>query len=305
MSKRRLGKGIDALLQGRDLEQLSNMATILTVSIDRIKPNPDQPRRSFPEGPLNELADSIREKGIIQPILAEDQGDGTYIIVAGERRFRAAQIAGLDSIPVIPQELDDDEKLEVALVENLQREDLNPIDQAIALKSVMDHTKCTQEQLAQRLGISRPTIANTLRLLKLEPQIQSALTDGTLSAGHARALLSLESEAERKELFARIQAEGLSVRAAELLSQPVDRPIPAAPQISEREETLEISTSGAVPGSPRKSVELQQIEDKLVHLLGTKVVVKGTNKKGKIEIPYFSSEDLERLIEALGVSLDE
>lgn len=281
------------------------MATILTVSIDRIKPNPDQPRRSFPEGPLNELADSIREKGIIQPILAEDQGDGTYIIVAGERRFRAAQIAGLDSIPVIPQELDDDEKLEVALVENLQREDLNPIDQAIALKSVMDHTKCTQEQLAQRLGISRPTIANTLRLLKLEPQIQSALTDGTLSAGHARALLSLESEAERKELFARIQAEGLSVRAAELLSQPVDRPIPAAPQISEREETLEISTSGAVPGSPRKSVELQQIEDKLVHLLGTKVVVKGTNKKGKIEIPYFSSEDLERLIEALGVSLDE
>jgi ParB family chromosome partitioning protein len=279
------------------------MATILNVLVDRIKPNPDQPRRAFPEGPLNELADSIREKGIIQPILAEDQGDGTYIIVAGERRFRAAQIAGLDTIPVIPQELDANEKLEVALVENLQREDLNPIDQAIALKSVLDHTKCTQEELSQRIGISRPRIANTLRLLKLEPKIRTALTDGSLTAGHARALLSLDSAAKRKELFKRIQTEGLSVREAEVLAQPDDRPTADSPQITEHQESLEVPGSPAP--APRKSVELQQIEDKLVHALGTRVVIRGTNKSGKIEISYLSADDLERLLETFGVSLED
>lgn len=305
MSKRRLGKGLDALLQGKDLEQLSKMSTILMVSVDRIRPNPQQPRKQFAQESLNELADSIREKGVIQPILAEDSGDGTYTIVAGERRFRAAKIAGLDTIPVIPQELTPDEQLEIALVENLQREDLNPMDQAVALKSVMDHTGCTQEVLARRLGMSRPVIANTLRLLRLEPEIQTALADGSLTAGHARALLALDSATQRKQLFQRIQTEGLSVRATEAQSQPVDRPKPVdAPGIQESEESVELPPSVATTRVGRKSVELQRIEDELIHVLGTKVVVKGSNSKGRIEIPYYSLEDLERLVEILGVTLD-
>ncbi|MFW5745147.1 MAG: ParB/RepB/Spo0J family partition protein, partial [Spirochaetota bacterium] len=149
MSKRRLGKGIDALLQGRPLDQLQQMTSIVMVGIDDISPNPDQPRKRFSEASLAELADSIRERGIIQPILAEDTGDGTYVIVAGERRYRAAKLAGLTEVPVIAQELTEEEMLEVALVENIQREDLNPIDEARALQSALDQSGATQDQLAK------------------------------------------------------------------------------------------------------------------------------------------------------------
>ena len=203
MSKRRLGKGIDALLEGRDLEQLSSMTRVLLVGIDKLQPNPRQPRTRFDDEALRELADSIREKGVIQPIIAEDRGDGSYTIVAGERRYRAAKIAGLSEVPVIPQDFSDDEKLEIALVENLQREDLNPIDEATALDGAMRNAGYTQEQLAQRLGKSRPAIANSLRLLKLETEIQEALASAQITAGHARALLAIADTTQRQELFSR------------------------------------------------------------------------------------------------------
>ena len=216
MSKRRLGKGIDALLQGRPLDELSNLSSIIMVDLDRIAANPDQPRKRFNQETLAELAASIREKGIIQPIIAEDRGDGTYTIIAGERRYRAAKLAGLAEVPVISQELSDEEKLEIALIENMQREDLNPMDEAHALQSALDHTGITQDQLAKRLGKSRPAIANSLRLLKLEPEIQRALLEGELTAGHARALLAVTDAGKRTELFERIRSDGLSVREAEL-----------------------------------------------------------------------------------------
>ena len=220
MSKRRLGKGIDALLEGRDLEQLSSMSRVLLIAVDKLQANPKQPRTQFDDESLGELAESIREKGVIQPIIAEDQGDGSYTIVAGERRYRAAKIAGLTEVPVISKDFSDDEKLEIALVENLQREDLNPIDEAIAIDSAMRNAGYTQEQIAQRLGKSRPAIANSLRLLKLNAEMRKALASAQITAGHARALLAIADSAERKELFSRIQTEGLSVRESEAAGRP-------------------------------------------------------------------------------------
>ncbi len=293
MSKRRLGKGIDALLQGRDLEQLENLASIVNVPVDRIRPNPDQPRKHFDPATLGELADSIREKGIIQPIIAEDTGDGTYAIIAGERRYRAAQIAGLEEIPVIPKEFSKEEKLEIALIENLQREDLNPIDEAMALKSMIEQAGYTQDQVAQRLGISRSAIANTLRLLRLDREIQEALTSGSLSAGHARALLAVKDDAERMALFRRIMGEDLSVRGAELAAKA------ASPSIDLEEELLDVPGAGEPGGAAEKPVELKEIEQRLITALGTKVVVRGSNTTGKIEVAYYSMDDLERVVEII------
>ena len=301
MSKRRLGKGIDALLEGRDLEQLSSITRVLQVEIDKLQPNPKQPRTRFDDEALKELADSIREKGVIQPIIAEDRGDGSYTIVAGERRYRAAKIAGLSEVPVIPHDFSDDEKLEIALVENLQREDLNPIDEATALDSAMRNAGYTQEQLAQRLGKSRPAIANSLRLLKLETRMQEALASGQITAGHARALLTVADTTERRKLFARIQSEGLSVREAEAAARPVD-PVPSTDVGNDANETKARPTVAIQP--ERKSPELQRVEDELVRVLGTKVVIRGGDKKGRIEIAYYSADDLDRLIEILGVSVD-
>lgn len=306
MSKRRLGKGLDALLQGKDLEQLSNMTSILLVEIDKLQPNPRQPRTQFDDETLVELADSIREKGVIQPIIAEDQGDGSYMIVAGERRYRAAKIAGLSEVPVIPQDFSDDEKLEIALVENLQREDLNPIDEATAFDHAMRNAGYTQEQLARSLGKSRPAIANSLRLLKLETEMQGALASGEITAGHARALLAIPDPAERKELFSRIRSERLSVREAESAGRPPEQEsrVEATPIIDD-DDTDELEAPPAAKPQPEhKSPELQRVENELVRVLGTKVVIRGSDQKGRIEIAYYSTGDLDRLIEILGVSVD-
>ena len=333
MSKRRLGKGIDALLQGRPLDQLQQMTSIVMVGIDDISPNPGQPRKRFSDASLAELADSIRERGIIQPILAEDTGDGTYVIVAGERRYRAAKLAGLTEVPVIAQELTEEEMLEVALVENIQREDLNPIDEARALQSALDQSGATQDQLAKRLGKSRSAIANSLRLLRLDDDMQDALSDGTMTPGHARALLALNGKADRRRLFERIRDEGLSVREAEAMVRggsldetALDRMRAAgggaaggaaapdsdaageagaddpgaAPGIAvEEQDQVELPTGAA------KSVELQNLEDKLIEHLGTRVVVKGSNRHGRIEITYLSTDDLERVVESMGLELGE
>lgn len=364
MSKRRLGKGIDALLQGRPLDQLQQMTSIVMVGIDDISPNPDQPRKRFSEASLAELADSIRERGIIQPILAEDTGDGTYVIVAGERRYRAAKLAGLTEVPVIAQELTEEEMLEVALVENIQREDLNPIDEARALQSALDQSGATQDQLAKRLGKSRSAIANSLRLLRLDDDMQDALSDGTMTPGHARALLALTGKADRRRLFERIRDEGLSVREVEAMVRggkldegalerlragtggeaAADQAGPAgaggpaaAPGIAlDEQDQVELPDGAGVSGSRGaggggsaagggsdpdhgdsggqptdgsgggvKSPELRAIEDKLVEHLGTKVVIRGGDKQGRIEVTYLSTEDLERVVESMGLELGE
>lgn len=312
MSKRRLGKGIDALLQGRPLDQLSDVSSILMVDVDTIVPNPNQPRRQFNEETLGELAESIREKGVIQPIIAEDRGDGSFMVIAGERRFRAAKLAGLTEIPVILQEYTEEEMLEIALIENIQREDLNAIDEARALQSAMDQSGATQEQLAKRLGKSRSAIANSLRLLRLAPEIQQALADGSLTAGHARALLAIDSEEDRRTLFHRVRTEDLSVRDTELAAK--NGPAPPANGPARPSNGAAVALESAPTptrrkldqgaGSESRSIELRRFEDRLIERLGTRVVIKGNDERGQIEISYLSTEDLERIVEAMGVTLE-
>ena len=323
MSKRRLGKGIDALLQGRDLTQLENLSSIVNVELDRIKANPDQPRKHFPDESLRELADSIRQKGIIQPILAEEQLDGTYVIIAGERRYRAARIAGLTEVPVISQDFSEDEKLEIALIENIQREDLNPIDEARALQRALDHSGNTQDELAKRLGKSRSAIANTLRLLRLDDGMQQAISDGTLTAGHARALLSIDDPTRRTELFDRILADGMSVRDAELAARgelpprggqhgapdPTSAVGAADPPIvllTTDDDGFTAPTDDATSRrSPvRKSLELRHVEDCLVRHFGTRVVINGTDNAGRIEIVYHTPTDLNRILKLFQADLE-
>jgi ParB family chromosome partitioning protein len=280
VSKRGLGRGIDALLQGKDLEQLDSISPLINVSIDKLMPNPDQPRKTFSEESLKQLADSIKEKGIIQPIIAEDQGNGKFIIIAGERRYRAAQLAGLKEIPVLPKDLSDDEKLEIALIENIQREDLNPIEQAMAIKSLIKTTGHSQDKIAQRLGMGRSSLANILRLLKLPENIQDAIKTNQITSGHGRAILSLNSEEQQQALFERILNDKITVRTAEEQIKPSK---------SHRNKVQQKS----------KNIEIKEIEERLIKHLGTKVNVNGNNDSGKIEIRYFSMEDLERVIEVI------
>lgn len=290
MAKRGLGRGIDALLQGLDegRSEVSSAATRF-LPLNKLKPNPNQPRKNFSEEALRELADSIRARGVLQPILVEEVSDGNYLVIAGERRFRAAGIAGLSEVPVIVRSFSDEEKLEIALIENIQREDLNPVEEALAYRALMDASHSSQDEIAGRLGKNRSTIANSVRLLKLPDEVQKALVLGELTAGHARTLLSLERESDLLPLFGRIVKEGLSVREAETAARRLNEgPIEAKPGQKSR------------PAQGKKSVELREIEEQLLTRLGTKVVINGSDRKGKIEISYFSTEDLERLVELLG-----
>lgn len=311
MGKKRLGKGIDALLQGRDLEEMERLSSVVSVPVEKLYPNPNQPRKAFSEETLQELTDSVKEKGIIQPILAEEQEDGSFRIIAGERRFRAAQSAGLEMVPVLPREFTDEEKLEVALIENLQREDLNPIEEAQAFQALMETAEVTQDELAKRLGMNRSTIANTLRLLKLSSEVQQKVIDGGVSSGHARAILSVHEESHREKLVSRIEREQISVREAEHMASALNAGV--------WEQTAETSLSGSnhaesggrqgsgqkapasagASGGAEKSAELKEMEEQLLQALGTKVVVKGSHERGKIEIDYYSMEDLERLYEII------
>ncbi|TVQ40410.1 MAG: ParB/RepB/Spo0J family partition protein [Spirochaetaceae bacterium] len=323
MSKRRLGKGIDALLQGRDLEQMQMLSSVVSVPVDELVANPQQPRKQFSQTALEELADSIREKGVIQPILAERREDGMYEIIAGERRFRAARLAGLDVVPVLPRSFTDEEKLEIALIENLQREDLNPIEQAHAYNGLIESTALTQEQLARRLGMNRSTIANAMRLLKLPEAMQQRVISGDVSAGHARALLSVGDAALRQRLFETICQNGISVREAEYIVSEInagraetaflgpsfagDGQSESAGSSSAAEEEFGNGrrpaagrrAGAARPDSTPKSPELRDMEDVLLKTLGTKVSIAGSNERGRIQIDYFSMEDLERIYEII------
>ncbi len=271
--RKALGMGLDALLPDR-LE-----GEFFLCPVEDIRPSPQQPRHQFPEESLQELAQSIREKGLIQPvILRRSEDGGPYELIAGERRWRAAQKAGLTEVPAILRQADEQEVLEMALVENLQREDLNPVDEAQAYRVLLDRTGLTQEALAAKIGKSRVAVANALRLLSLPGAVLEALRTGAVTAGHARAILTVEGDARRLALLERIVRRGLSVREAEGLARR-----PPAPK-AER---------------PRaRDPNLRALEERLARRLGTRVAFRGGRRKGAghISIEYRNLDDLDRLL---------
>ena len=291
MYKRALGKGLDALFidesgeKGKAEQEIPVKQTdeeqIHHIRIGQIQTNPNQPRKTFDDATLQELARSIEEKGVLQPVLLQRMNDN-YILVAGERRFRAAQIAGLQTIPAIFVSYTEEERLEIALIENLQREDLLPIDEALAYEGLMKTTGYSQDELAKKLGKKRSTIANSLRLLKLPSEIQDALQKRTLSPGHARAILSVPDK-KQEELYTKIIAKGLSVRMAEDAAAKINSD-PGSKETVKKQST-------------KKPAELREMEQKLLDIFGTKIAVKGNLQGGKIEISYYSMDDLERIYE--------
>ncbi|WP_184312591.1 ParB/RepB/Spo0J family partition protein [Anaerosolibacter carboniphilus] len=279
-----LGKGLNALIPERKIEPSSvevKKGDALKVSIHDIKPNRSQPRKDFAKDKLAVLVDSIKLHGVIQPIIVR-AADAGYEIVAGERRWRAAREAGLKEIPCIIKELNDQQGMEIALIENLQREDLNPIEEALAFKHLLDTYRLTQEEISNAIGKSRPHIANTMRLLNLDEMIQEMLIQSQISSGHARALLRLENPTLQQRLGREVVTKGLSVRETEtLIGKLLDGSL--------RKESLK----------KQKDTSLLDLEETLKSILGTKVSIVKGKKKGKIEIEYYSDDELERLIDYL------
>ena len=247
-----------------------------------LKPNPRQPRTYFDDEKLAELTESVRNEGILSPVIIEDANDGTFFIIAGERRTRAAKAAGLKKIPVQLRKYSEQRKLEVALIENIQRTDLNALEEAQAYYDVMELGNLTQDQVAERVGKNRSTVANCLRLLKLPEDIQKALVTDSISSGHARAILSLENDSDKRILFGKIIGQGLSVRQSENIAKEMKSGISSVAKTDLKPE-------------PKKDPNLAALEQKLIERLGTKVQLKGGFSKGTISINYFSSEDLDRI----------
>ncbi|MBE6007999.1 MAG: ParB/RepB/Spo0J family partition protein [Lachnospiraceae bacterium] len=271
--------GMGALIS-TDIKNMNESAGgSVEIDINKISPNPEQPRRFFEENALEELAASIKEYGIIQPLILKKSGD-YYEIIAGERRWRASKIAGLKKVPAIVREYDEKLGFEVALIENLQREDLNPVEEALGYKKLAEMLKLNAEGIADKVGKSRPAVANAMRLLNLDEKTLELVKEGRLSAGHARALLTVEAEDTRLHLAQRVIDEGLSVRAVEALVKKAGLPLRSAPS--------KIKTEGS-----------EVIENQLKEILGTKVKLKAGAKKGKIEIEYYSNDDLDRIISLL------
>lgn len=253
----------------------------LWLNVDLLKPNPHQPRKDFEEESLNELADSIREHGILQAVTVEDAQDGSFYIIAGERRTRAARIAGLSEIPVQLRKYSDQKKLEIALIENIQREDLNPIEEAEAYYQLMEISGLSQEQVAARVGKNRSTVANAVRLLKLPEDMRASLIQGRITAGHARALLAVKDNADMRILFAKIIGSGMNVRDAEEMARSFN----------------EGSGNGIKkPKEPKnKDPNVTELEQRFIEKLGTKAQIKGTMERGSLEIQFFSKDDLNRI----------
>lgn len=280
MTRKALGRGLSALL--REVETTTPVG-LEQVAIDSVVPNPFQPRRAFPEESLKELADSIHTSGVLQPILVRP-ADGKYQLVAGERRLRAAKLAGLETVPVVVRDLSDREALELAVTENVMREDLNPIDIAQAYNSLQERFQLNHEDIAERIGVNRSTVTNTLRLLRLPKGVQDMVASGQLSAGHARALLSLESPDRQCELAVRVVRKGLSVRKVESIVA-----------LSQGEHKVRPSVRDAKQMDPNARAAALELE----RALGTRVKILGSDKRGRIEISYFSPDDLQRLYEYL------
>ena len=276
-TKTGLGKGLDLLIPavpGKDETKEPQM-----LKISQVEPNRDQPRKQFDQESLEELAGSIRQYGIIQPIIVCKKQD-YYEIIAGERRWRAAKMAGLKEIPVVVKEYTDKEIAEISLIENIQRENLNPIEEAMAYKSLIEEYNLTQEELSERVSKSRSQITNTMRLLKLHEEVQKMLTDGSITAGHARALLGLEIQEEQLRVAEKIVSETLSVRETEELVRLLNNP----PKTQKR------------TASKTNSVFYKDLERRMTETLGTKVRIhQNEGGKGKIEISYYSEDELDRI----------
>ena len=277
MKRGGLGRGLDVLLpqSGELLETV-----VRDISIDEIDPNASQPRRDFDKEALEQLADSIREAGVLSPILVVENGM-RYRIVAGERRYRAARLAGLNTVPCIVRSMTNEQQMEAALIENLQRRDLNPIEEAAAIRSLMQECGYTQEEAARKLGKSRPAIANALRLLNLPKAVTDLVVTGDLSAGHARVLAGLDSEARQLELAHQCVLHGYSVRKLEELA----KARPAARQTAPRREA---------------GPELMALQNAMREALGLKTTLSGTETRGKITLSYNSAQELEHLYEVIG-----
>jgi ParB family transcriptional regulator, chromosome partitioning protein len=301
VSKFVLGKGLGALIPEHQqyFDSSKNPADagafITIVPLDKLKPNPDQPRKTFPDSSIEELADSIRRHGLLQPILAESSGDGEYIIVAGERRFRAAGKAGLTEVPIIVRSVSSEKRLQLSLIENIQREDLNPMEEARAYHSLMEITGYTQEQVAEAVAKNRSTVANALRLLRLSEAMQTAVRDGVISAGHARSLLSVTDDSAREALFGRIVAEGLSVRQAELAVQEMSV---AGGKKSGKGRSA--GKGGQNSAGDSLEPDLRALRELLIERFGTKVEIRGDMTHGSIAIEYYTSDDLQRILDAVG-----
>lgn len=288
MKKSALGRGLDALITMDDL-RTGGSSSICEIELSKIQPNPEQPRSVFDEESLDELTASIRSLGIIQPITVKETGDGQYLIISGERRYRASLKAGLTQIPAYVKTAEDDNVVEMALIENIQREDLNAIEIALAYQKLIDNYGLTQEQLSERVGKKRTTIANYLRLLKLPAEIQMGLKDKRIDMGHARALISVEDPEVQIALYEQILADGLSVRSVEELVK----------FIASGGE-LEKKKGEAKPAQTAMPDEFKLLREHLSSFFQTKVQLTCNNKgKGKITIPFSSEEELEKLISLL------
>jgi ParB family chromosome partitioning protein len=294
-SRKGLGKGLDALLKmnvqdDTDLPVQGSSALVSTekpviagfteLNIQDIKTNPDQPRKQFDEAALAELATSIKNYGLIQPITVTKVGT-KYEIIAGERRYRAVKMLGLKSVPVIIKDIAQKERLATSLIENIQRESLNPVEEALAYNNLIETYDITQEELGERLGKSRTAVTNTIRLLQLDAEIQHLLMDGTITAGHARAILSIQDVKQHGTFTRHIVSDKLTVRESEQLA---------------RKWPLKAKKSAPVT-QKKKELELVKAEERIQQQIQTKVKIVGSSKKGKIQIEYFTQEELERLIE--------
>ena len=299
MAKKGLGKGLNLLFDD-DLNEQSvkstkkpaeksddNPSGVTYMKLSKIEPNKKQPRKTFDKEKIEVLADSIKENGLIQPIIITEGENGMYKIVAGERRWRACKKAGLKEIPVLIRDYSDEQVAEVALVENLQREDLNPIEEALGYNLLITEFSMTQETVSQKVGKSRSAVANSLRLLSLGDDIKNMLITGTMTGGHARAILSVEGDDLRAAMAKRITEDGLNVRQAEALAR----------QLS-RKATVRTKPPAK---SAAQTAAFEEMERKLSSSFGTKVKISSNGKKGKIEIEYFGNDDLDRIINMFNI----
>lgn len=283
VSKRtnRLGRGLGALIP--DLKEDIDKKEVVNIDLDKVYPNDKQPRRVFDEEKITILSESIKNYGVLQPIVVKQDENGKYMIIAGERRYRASKMAKKKEIPAVIRDISMKEIMEIALIENLQREDLNSIEEALAYKSLIEHYHVTQEEISEAIGKSRPHITNTIRLLNLSPEVSDMISSNKITAGHGKALLRISDPKLQLEIAKKIAEEGLSVRETERIAK-------------------KISESGAKEISKKikdKDLFITDIEDKLRNVFGTKVNISKGKKKGKIEIEYYSEDDLNNIVSML------
>lgn len=282
VSKRsnRLGKGLSALIP--EVQMDFDKKEIIELDIDKVYPNGDQPRKVFDEEKITTLSESIKSYGVLQPIVVKPDENGKYMIIAGERRYRASKKAQKESIPAVVKDLPLRDIMEIALIENLQREDLNPVEEALAYKSLIDNHHVTQEEISEAVGKSRPHITNTIRLLNLKDEVLSMIEYGEITAGHGKALLRITDLDKQLEIAKKIVEEELSVRATECLAK----------KISEDKEVK-------IPSKKEKDIFIVDVEERLRNIFGTKVNISRGKKKGKIEIEYYNEDELNNIVSML------